>query len=66
MVGEINNLKEVLDILRKSGVQSYEDKEIKVTFSERAYLVDPIQSNTAVVEEKTTPSEDDILYYSAR
>jgi len=66
MVGEINNLKEVLDLLRKSGVQTYEDKEIKVTFSDRAYLADPIQSNNAVVEEKTTASEDDLLYYSAR
>lgn len=64
----VGNLDEILNILRKNGVESFKSKEFEVQFNVRAFLKDPLVDNNAPdtkFEKNQAANTDDDLFYSS-
>ena len=75
VVGEVKqgvSLKDLLQVLRESGVKRFKDNAIEIEFDERAYLKNPIVDNdedetiNEKVKQLKNMSDEELLYYSAK
>lgn len=65
MVAKLNQLDELLKILRKNGVQEFKNTDLHVILGVRASLVEPMISTSTFEPTKNTDSEnEDDLYHS--
>jgi len=71
-VGEIENLENLLLVLRKHGVSKYQSQSFLVEFSDRAAFKQPLVDNAHGLEEKPLSpaqkkiADDEVLFYSAK
>lgn len=72
--GDRAELEQLLDLLRRNGVQSFKSGEIEVTFSGQAYLENPVMDNRMPLDAQASSKrkksqaeqDEDDLFYSAK